>query len=351
MPEQTLRFVVQQHIEGTHTYRVISPTRSNFSAVNIFTRDDLWAPITAKAMQENVEKIEAGKNEQARQKAIFDKAKQDEENRKTLVSDEETVKELNEIFDKQNVNDQQQTDITIANEAEKLINATSPPAIADPGKGIQEKAVKQLVSELDKKDKVGTWQSAIEKQKQTIESATPQPSWKEALLKQQKVISGQEKSSTELSALEKSYAPVKSQYKSIETSLQKEGVSLKNEGVNVEGLTKPALHAAVVSSLTFKEYDKSAVITSAYDSFEEHGLRSKHKTGNAIDLRTQNLGLSYDEKLAIVEATNRRLNIGGGNDYTVLFEGAGTKKEHIHIQYNPITPEAQQRNRDILFAK
>lgn len=53
MAKIKLRFVVQQAISGTYTYRVISPTRNNFSAVNVFSREDMWAPITADAIQAN----------------------------------------------------------------------------------------------------------------------------------------------------------------------------------------------------------------------------------------------------------------------------------------------------------
>lgn len=40
-----ITMVLEQRIPNTHTYRVISPTRQNFRAPQVFTRDDLWATI------------------------------------------------------------------------------------------------------------------------------------------------------------------------------------------------------------------------------------------------------------------------------------------------------------------
>ena len=41
-----LTMVINQRIPATHTYTVISPTRQNFRAPQIFTRDDLWKDIS-----------------------------------------------------------------------------------------------------------------------------------------------------------------------------------------------------------------------------------------------------------------------------------------------------------------
>lgn len=67
--QHTFRFVVQQQIPNTHTYRVISPTRDNFAAVNIVSRDDVWQAIGADVLQEKVEAQRAAANEKARQEA------------------------------------------------------------------------------------------------------------------------------------------------------------------------------------------------------------------------------------------------------------------------------------------
>lgn len=67
-------------------------------------------------------------------------------------------------------------------------------------------------------------------------------------------------------------------------------------------------------------------ITSARDS--KHAERSKHYSGQAIDIRTKDL--SHDVKHRLEEALKEEL----GKDYFVDLEAEGLPHEHIHIQLN-----------------
>lgn len=55
IPGGELTMVLEQKIPNTHTYRVISPTRQNFRAPQVFTRDDLWATIPPPQRPESIE--------------------------------------------------------------------------------------------------------------------------------------------------------------------------------------------------------------------------------------------------------------------------------------------------------
>ena len=81
--------------------------------------------------------------------------------------------------------------------------------------------------------------------------------------------------------------------------------------------------------------DVTPVITSGRDG-HEHNPTSHHHTGNALDLRGNNISDSEAERIA--EVLNDRL----GDDYTVGFHhedddqvGEDELEDHIHIEYVP----------------
>lgn len=76
------------------------------------------------------------------------------------------------------------------------------------------------------------------------------------------------------------------------------------------------------------------LVTSAWDSFDLHQDNSRHLTGDAFDIRSQDF--TDPEKDDIHQELINQL----GPDYTVLLEDRGTDNEHFHIQYN--RPEGQQ---------
>ena len=88
---QTFRFVIQQNIPNTLTYKVISPTRNNFEAVNIVSRDDIWGAVGADILQEKVEAQNREAEEKAKKKAKL-AAEKAEEERLKKAKEEETQK-------------------------------------------------------------------------------------------------------------------------------------------------------------------------------------------------------------------------------------------------------------------
>ncbi len=64
---------------------------------------------------------------------------------------------------------------------------------------------------------------------------------------------------------------------------------------------------------------------------EQHQHPSKHVYGGGLDYRTQNMGLSDDEKWKLTALV--RKNLGDGFD--VVLEGLGHWNEHLHVEYDP----------------
>ena len=93
---QTFRFVIQQNIPNTLTYKVISPTRNNFEAVNIVSRDDIWDAVGADILQEKVEAQNREAEEKAKKKAKLAAAKKAEEARLKKAQEEETQRAAEE---------------------------------------------------------------------------------------------------------------------------------------------------------------------------------------------------------------------------------------------------------------
>lgn len=117
------------------------------------------------------------------------------------------------------------------------------------------------------------------------------------------------------------------------------------EGFNVAANTKvgkvnePIKDAAYKAKEVYDSLGQTLVITSGSDTTFARGSASKHYTGNALDIRTNNLknpdGTNYtdDQKAALARQIRAEL----GSDYTVIFESPRNKyksPEHIHIQYN-----------------
>ena len=99
-------------------------------------------------------------------------------------------------------------------------------------------------------------------------------------------------------------------------------ISLKNESVNLTGLSTQMCFAILVAASIFLEYGKPTVITSANDG--EHKRNSKHYRGDGIDFRTRHL--TSDEEQSIVHAITTAL----GPDFDVVLEST-----HLHIEYDP----------------
>lgn len=69
-------------------------------------------------------------------------------------------------------------------------------------------------------------------------------------------------------------------------------------------------------------------VTSAADGVHS-GPADPHYTGNALDIRTHDLG---DKKQAVLTGLLAELNAGGVARFTAFIENPGTANEHIHCQ-------------------
>lgn len=99
------------------------------------------------------------------------------------------------------------------------------------------------------------------------------------------------------------------------------------EGVSLRGLEPQMLIALQVVEEEYSKYGVDTWVTSGNDS--THKVGSKHYSGCALDFRTKHVG-GMGKGLASSIA-KRLTHIG----FDVLYEGAGTPNEHIHVEYDP----------------
>lgn len=84
---------------------------------------------------------------------------------------------------------------------------------------------------------------------------------------------------------------------------------------------------ALIVERVFDSYGYAAVITAAGDG--RHKVDSFHYRGLALDFRTQHVS-DHEHKAAIVRLLKDELP-----QCDVLFEGAGTPNEHLHVEWDP----------------
>lgn len=87
-------------------------------------------------------------------------------------------------------------------------------------------------------------------------------------------------------------------------------------------MTTQALLAIAVAESLFKRRDAAVVVTSGRDS--KHGKGSLHYLGNAVDLRTSDVG--FVEAGAVASELADCL----GDQYDVILED-----DHIHVEFDP----------------
>lgn len=80
----------------------------------------------------------------------------------------------------------------------------------------------------------------------------------------------------------------------------------------------------------FLNHGKLAIITSGSEKFKHSAKRSRHYSGDALDLRSKHL--DNDKKMEVLEELKEAL----GDDFVVLLEGLGKPYEHYHIHYAPV---------------
>ena len=99
-------------------------------------------------------------------------------------------------------------------------------------------------------------------------------------------------------------------------------ISLKNESVNLTGLSTKMHFAFGVAASIFLQFDKPMVITLANDG--GHRNNSQHNRGDAIDIDTHLL--TDSEALAMTHVISLML----GEDFDVMLEPT-----HLCIEYEP----------------
>jgi hypothetical protein len=70
--------------------------------------------------------------------------------------------------------------------------------------------------------------------------------------------------------------------------------------------------------------DRECIVTSAIDSFDKHKRVTKHRDGEAVDLRTRDLETKQ------IQCAAKLLRAILGKDYDVVVE-----YNHIHVEYDP----------------
>ncbi len=100
-------------------------------------------------------------------------------------------------------------------------------------------------------------------------------------------------------------------------------------GVSPRGLRAPALLALLDVQPVFDAEGVDTVVTSTTDG--EHTVkRSKHYSGDAVDLRSKHLRAIRRE--VVLEKLKQIL----GSDFVVLFESPDKPWQHYHIHYAPL---------------
>ena len=91
-------------------------------------------------------------------------------------------------------------------------------------------------------------------------------------------------------------------------------------GVKVFGMRPEIILAAVVADEIYSKWGSDLVVTSVVDG--RHSTNSLHYAGQAIDLRTRNVG----EPKAICDEIEEALT----DEYDVVLES-----DHIHVEFQP----------------
>ncbi len=105
-------------------------------------------------------------------------------------------------------------------------------------------------------------------------------------------------------------------------------------GVDLRQLAPQWAIGYPIIAACFNNRGYSCVITSANDRV--HGVGSLHPSGGALDFRTRHVPMI--DKAPLIGTIRMCL----GNQWDVLFEGAGTDNEHAHIEWDPKEPSVTE---------
>ena len=108
----------------------------------------------------------------------------------------------------------------------------------------------------------------------------------------------------------------------------KSGVRLSKGDVPGPGvITAPLVVAMMIVDGVYRAHDVELVITAVFNG--EHMGGSKHYSGEGFDARTHNVPPA---ELPIMVA---EIKGALGDEFDVVFEGAGTPNAHLHVEYDP----------------
>lgn len=116
-------------------------------------------------------------------------------------------------------------------------------------------------------------------------------------------------------------------------------ISLK-DSVRLDGLTPQMALAARIAESCYDRIGVECVVTSANDSTHAGqpvagDARDPHYCGKALDFRINSV--PQNQRQGLVETLQIRL----GPTFVVLWEGAGTAGEHVHVQHGHVAQGGQ----------
>ena len=106
------------------------------------------------------------------------------------------------------------------------------------------------------------------------------------------------------------------------------------KGVRVFGVSNEILFALVIVESIFHAYEINPVVTSMRDSL--HSKRSKHYSGNAVDIRMKYIS-DTSKQVIITNEIREALT----SEFDVLLENVGTESVHLHVEFDPTLNDLQ----------
>jgi hypothetical protein len=99
-------------------------------------------------------------------------------------------------------------------------------------------------------------------------------------------------------------------------------------GVRFDKFSPQILLGLYIVHKVYEEHNQICTVTSGTDG--KHGPRSRHPSGNAVDIRSKSIAPS-SEKVRMLEICRHRL----GSNYDMILELDGKPNEHFHLEYDP----------------
>lgn len=323
MGTKTFRFVVQQQIPNTHTYRVISPSRNNFAAVNIVNRDDVWKAVGADVLQEKVETQNRAAAQKAKQEAQAKADKQAELDKQAADRAQAAEDLKNQEATKQQ---EQRTDPFAGKRVTVDENGNVPAELAPndprrfPNSGVRlVNPGDEMTLEVAKYTDVNT---NLPKGSKDAEEYFEQQGYRQLQI-----------------------GDPKSKETALAAAAQGVPVYTKPE-VQVEKFDDLVIGALGIAARRYGEFGVPLAITSGNEINQYHTAGTAHARGQKFDLKTKNIGLTLSERQQLARNIQSDLAQNMWYDYSVTLEYPGEEREHIDVAFKGYTPEYSRINRE-----